>query len=348
MYEDPMMSIKIFKWFIIILSVIFIVFSIGIDVILIKKNPIGLFVNQNVCRAETCAECHPQHYKEWHAGQLSAFTAVREIMEADQAAEFAGPLCWKCHDPFKQGLDEGVTCEFCHGKTGENGCDQADMDFHIATRKKGLKLLKDESWCFQCHSVTQPITGADLQGTVIEWKQSKARQEGLTCQSCHMPLIGEGDEKHHFHGHYYPGRNPLLGRKSVSIEKIAYEDNLINVAVKNHVNSHYFPTGAHTKALFLEIKCFDESNSEPVFQDGYIFLKRFKFKKVLGIQEMPHTVYKDTRIKPEETRNVKFDIDEHLKIKKIVATLRFGFIGDFGEEIEAWTSDYIVEKEAIF
>ena len=68
-------------------------------------------------------------------------------MEAGQASEFAGPLCWKCHDPFKQGLDEGVTCEFCHGKTGETGCDQVDEDLHKKVRKAGLERLRDEKWC---------------------------------------------------------------------------------------------------------------------------------------------------------------------------------------------------------
>ncbi|MCP3876214.1 MAG: hypothetical protein GY699_24110, partial [Desulfobacteraceae bacterium] len=122
---------KFIKWFFLGLGVIIVILSIGINFILIKKNPVGFYANKNVCRAETCAECHPQQYKEWNEGQQSAFVAVREIMEADQAAEFAGPLCWKCHDTFKQGLDEGVTCEFCHGKTGSTGCDQDDEKLHI-------------------------------------------------------------------------------------------------------------------------------------------------------------------------------------------------------------------------
>lgn len=338
---------KVSKWIVIILVGLFIAIQVGIDFLLVKKNPIGFFVNQNVCRAETCAECHPQQYKEWRDGQVAAFTAVRSIMEADQAAEFAGPLCWKCHDPFKQGLDEGVTCEFCHGKTGATGCDQTDMDVHLAVREESLSRLRDETWCFQCHSVTQPITGADLQGTVKEWQNSKARQEGLTCQSCHMPLVGEGDNEHHFHGHYYPGRNPLRDRKSIRIETITVDDGNINVFVKNYLTSHYLPTGAHTKAIFLKVRCYDE-NDELFFEDDYLFLKRFKFKKILGIQEAPHTVFKDTRIKPEEEREISFDFNSQQPIKKVIASLRFGFIGDFGEELEAWTSDTIAIKEVSF
>jgi hypothetical protein len=339
---------KIVKWFLIVVGVIVIVLSVGINFVLVKMNPVGLFVNKDVCRAETCKGCHPQQYKEWHDGQLAAFAAVREIMEAGQAEEFAGPLCWKCHDPFKQGLDEGVTCEFCHGKTGDTGCDQADTDLHKEKRSKNLEYLRNEQWCHQCHTVTQLITGADLQGTVPEWEKSKARKDGLMCQSCHMPLIGEGEDKHHFHGHYYPGRNPLPGRKSVSIEAITMENGQLNVIVKNHVRSHYFPTGAHTKAIFLEVKGFAENTSKPVFEDKILFLKRFQFKKFLGIQDLPYTVYKDTRIKPEEERKITFNIDKSMKINKAIATLRFGFIGDFGEELEAWTSDYVAKKEVVF
>lgn len=339
---------KFLKWFFIGLGGIIILLSLGINFILIKKNPIGFYVNKDVCRAESCSQCHPQQYKEWNEGQLSAFAAVRKIMEANQASEFAGPLCWKCHDPFKQGLDEGVTCEFCHGKSGATGCEQKDEDLHVELRKRNLKRLRDEKWCHQCHTVTQIITGADLQGTIPEWEQSKAKKEGLMCQSCHMPLIGEGDQKHHFHGHYYPGRNPLPGRKSVSIESISIDKGKLNIVVKNHVTSHYFPTGAHTKALFLEVRGFDKNNSQPVFMDKFLFLKRFKFKKFLGIQDLPYTVYKDTRIKPEEERNVTFKINEPTKISKVIATLRYGFLGDLGEELESWTSDYIALKEVSF
>ena len=336
---------KILKWVAISLGSLVVFISFGINFIFIKKNPVCFYVNKDVCRAETCAQCHPQQHKEWREGQLSAFSSVREIMEADQAAEFAGPLCWKCHDPFKQGLDEGVTCEFCHGKSGETGCDQNDKNLHQTERQRRMLLIRDEKWCHQCHSVIQPITGADLQGTVAEWEQSKAKKEGLTCQSCHMPLIGEGDDQHHFHGHYYPGRNPLPGRKSVSIESITFEQGQLHVVVKNNVSSHYFPTGAHTKALFLEVNGFESNNDEPVFMDQFLFLKRFEFKKFLGIQDLPYTVYKDTRIKPEEERTISFPVDASIDLKKFIVTLRGGFIGDFGEEVEAWTSDILVQKE---
>ncbi len=329
------------KWILRSIGLISTILLVLLIVIFVKKNPVGFYVNADVCRAETCRECHPRQYKEWHEGQLAAFAAVRETMEASRAAEFAGPLCWKCHDPFKQGLDEGVTCEFCHGKTA---CDE---DLHDEVYKAGRERLRDEKWCHQCHSVTQPITGADLQGTVVEWEQSKAREDGLKCQDCHMPLIGEGKDKHHFHGHYYPGRNPLPGRKSFSIEAISTENGQINVMVKNHVRSHYFPTGAHTKAIILEVKGFAEDTGTPVFEDKFIFLKRFEFKKFLGIQALPYTVYKDTRLKPEEERIITFNTDKSIKMNKVTATLRCAFMGDLGEDVKYWTSDYIAEKEII-
>jgi hypothetical protein len=340
---------KIAKWTVISLLAVIFILSLGINFLIVKKNPIGFYVNKDVCGAETCGACHPHQYEEWRAGQMAAFAAVREIMEADQAAEFAGPLCWKCHDPYKQGLDEGVTCEFCHGKLGAMGCEcaQEDQEMHKTERQRNLILIRDEKWCHQCHTVIQPITGADLQGTVAEWEASKAKKEGLTCQSCHMPLIGEGDQKHHFHGHYYPGRNPLPHRKSVTLETVSLDQGKLNVVVKNNVTSHYFPSGAHTKALILEVHGYQPDDTEPVFKDRYLFMKRFKFKKFLGIQELPYTVYKDTRIKPEEARTVSFDIENPMDLNKIVVTLRAGFLGDLGEEVEAWTSAVLFQKELV-
>ena len=90
---------------------------------------------------------------------------------------------------------------------------------------------------------------------------------------------------------------------------------------------------------------FESNNDEPVFMDQFLFLKRFEFKKFLGIQDLPYTVYKDTRIKPEEERTISFPVDASIDLKKFIVTLRGGFIGDFGEEVEAWTSDILVQKE---
>jgi hypothetical protein len=34
-------------------------------------------------------------------------------------------------------------------------------------------------------------------------------------------------------------------------------------------------------------------------------------------------------------------------LNKIVVTLRAGFLGDLGEEVEAWTSDILIKKELL-
>jgi len=331
---------KVVKWFLAILGVFLFLIVLIIGIVVIKKNPTGIGVSKGVCLSSNCKECHPQHYKEWQAGQQAAFTAMKEIFLADQAAEFAGPLCWKCHDPYKQGIEEGVTCEYCHGKT------DCKKELHDQVRKASIQRLKDDNFCHKCHSVIQPITKADLQGTVREWEESKARKEGLNCQDCHMPLIGEGEDKHHFHGHYYPGRNPIPGRNSIAIEDVVMENGQIEIFVKNHVSSHYFPTGAHTKAIVLAVTGFDE-NTKPVFEDTYLFIKRFEFKKFLRIQNFPYSVNKDTRLKPEEERKIAFNVDKSVNIKMVKATLRCGFVGDHGFDLEHWTSDYISEKEFV-
>ncbi|MFC2174117.1 hypothetical protein ACFLU6_16085 [Acidobacteriota bacterium] len=209
-------------------------------------------------------------------------------------------------------------------------------------------LLRDDAFCHQCHSLLQPITKADLQGTVSEWQESTARKEGLSCQKCHMPLVGEGDEKHHFHGHYYPGRNPLPGRRSLSIEEIAKNPGFISVTVKNHVPAHYLPTGASFKAVFLEVKGFGETGQDPQFEDTFVFIKRFKFKNPIGLKDVPWTVAMDTRLKPEEERTITFETEKAEFLHRVVATIRCAFVGDFGFDPEWWTSDYIFEKEVVF
>jgi hypothetical protein len=53
-------------------------------------------------------------------------------------------------------------------------------------------------------------------------------------------------------------------------------------------------------------------------------------------------------MKPEEERKISFNLDNSMKISKITATLRCGFVGDHGEKLEHWTSDYIARKEIAF
>ena len=312
-------------------------------VVVITKNPTGIGVGRGVQRAGTCRECHPAQYGEWHEGQVAAFAAMSAPFMKGQAEEFAGFGCWKCHDPFKLGLDEGVTCEYCHGKTG-------DLDAHAGQcrgRREVLEAVRDERFCHRCHSVVHPITKVDFQGTVGEWEASPAAREGITCQGCHMPLVGESEARHHFHGHYYPGRNPLPDRAAVSIEDITLEDGQISVVVKSHMRGHNLPTGGFTHAMVLEVRAVDEGGM-PVLEDEFLFVKRFKFRKVLGIQEFPWKVTMDTRLKPEEERTVTFDLDEPAEVSSVSAGIRFAFIGDFGFEPEFYTSETIARKEVVF
>jgi hypothetical protein len=314
-----------------------------VAVVFITQNPVGIGVGRGVQRAGTCQECHPAQYREWHDGQAAAFAAITAPFMKGQAEEFAGFGCWKCHDPFKLGVDEGVTCEYCHGKTG-------DLDEHAGQcegRAALLDVVRQERFCHRCHSVVHPITKVDFQGTVGEWETSPAGRGGITCQGCHMPLVGEGEAKHHFHGHYYPGRSPLANRPAVSIEDITFENGRVSVVVKNHVRGHYLPTGGFTNAMVLEVKGLDDGGV-PVFEDEFPFAKRFKFRKVLGIQEFPWKVTMDTRLKPEEQRTIEFDVDTPARIMSISASVRCAFLGDKGLVPECYTSEPIASKEVVF
>jgi hypothetical protein len=327
-----------------VVGVVLAVVVVAIVTFFIKVNPTGIGVGRGVQRAGTCRECHPQQYKEWYDGQIAAFAAISAPFMKGQAEEFARWSCWKCHDPFKLGLDEGVTCEYCHGKTG-------DLETHAeqcAGRRARLDVVRGARFCHNCHSVVHPITGTDFQGTVGEWEASEPRRDGVACQDCHMPLVGEGEDRHHFHGHYYPGRNPLPDRIAVSIKHVSLEEGQISVVVKNHVHGHYLPTGAFTKAMVLEVHGFDEGGTTPVYAEESLFVKRFKFRNVLRLQKFPWKVIMDTRLKPGEEREVTFDVDESIEIARVTASIRFAFVGDEGLELKFYTSESIARKEVVF
>ena len=84
--------------------------------------------------AETCAQCHPDHYREWsvspHAyAMLSPVFNAMQMFVADETAGTNGDFCIRCHSPValqreeKPHLsvlvrppvsNEGVTCIVCH------------------------------------------------------------------------------------------------------------------------------------------------------------------------------------------------------------------------------------------
>lgn len=160
---------------------------------------------------ETCAECHPDHYREW-LGSMHAYAAedpVFRAMNARGQRETNGELgdfCVRCHAPAAVALgltedglnlDElpqkhrGVTCWFCHqveavegthnnplllafdGVMRANVVNPLEPPVHGVTRSKhhNRNSLSSSQMCGSCHDIVTP-GGAHIERSYAEWLDS--------------------------------------------------------------------------------------------------------------------------------------------------------------------------------
>lgn len=124
-----------------------------------------------------CKKCHQKssigkQYKVW-AGMKHA--KAFELLKTEEAAAvatklglekkpFEAPECLKCHTTGyglskkhfgeKFDIEQGVTCEACHGP-GEFFAKPADGKLHKEAHGKGY-LVPDEKLCRQCHNEKSP------------------------------------------------------------------------------------------------------------------------------------------------------------------------------------------------
>lgn len=159
----------------------------------------------------TCAECHPDHYREW-LGSMHAYAADDPVfiaMNARGQRETNGALgdfCVRCHAPAavalgltKDGLNlaelpqkhRGVTCWFCHQAEAVEGTHNNPLALafdgimranvpapleppvHGVGRSKlfDRDSLSSAQMCGSCHDIVTP-GGAHIERTYAEWLDS--------------------------------------------------------------------------------------------------------------------------------------------------------------------------------
>lgn len=137
-----------------------------------------------------------------------------------------------------------------------------------------------------------------------------------TCQTCHMPTTDDGITNHAMMGGHM---GKMVARGLVMTIKASKAGAKVNAVVKlQNLLPHAFPTGAPFRNFYVMIDAFDKdgkkvwsnTKSHPMKDDKQaMFMYKLgddnnkpapppKATKVLG----------DTRLKPNETREIKYDI----------------------------------------
>ncbi len=159
--------------------------------------------------AATCAQCHPDHYREWsvsaHAyGMMSPVFNAMHMFTTEQLAGTQGDFCLRCHSPVASQREEpsfssvlvrpevsaeGVTCIVCHRLQSDFGLtsgrptlDEGDI-FEVIKGPTGSDNLKEALANTKLNLVTtESETGVRVHGDIEVFEHLR---ESSLCGSCH-------------------------------------------------------------------------------------------------------------------------------------------------------------------
>ncbi|RME21274.1 MAG: hypothetical protein D6798_18585 [Deltaproteobacteria bacterium] len=277
--------------------------------------------------AAECADCHPDHYAQW-SRSMHAYAMVDPVYQAlvgIRQADLDGTqdqFCTQCHsaigtrggeivpgfsfEDLSPIVMEGITCEACHkvariDRVYNSGhvldpegpirgplTDPEPSSFHNAAGMEYSDIFESAEFCGACHDVVE-ISGLPLERPYEEWTTSPGRDEGQTCQTCHMPessgyAATDTSTVRTLHDHSFVGVDvPLLGgwatpdeveqirarieellatAATVSLslpdQVVAGEQLDVVVDIRNDISAHNLPTGStFLRQVWLEVIATD-------------------------------------------------------------------------------------------
>jgi hypothetical protein len=287
--------------------------------------------------------------------------AAALVGAADKEAVRRG--CVWCHAPtalatgdfeLKQAVTrEAITCDFCH-TVADVDLDQADHPFRLEPGKvkrgpfQYTKLPAHDTeysplhkssplLCAACHEHRNDH-GVAVLSTYSEWKDSPYPARGMLCQECHMPLVpgeaaSEGGTLRRINLHRMVGgsgyaqiRRGLELRIESLLRSSASAD--VQVVVTNARVGHAVPGGLSTKAVVLAVGV-DTGSSELLHRREKVYRRELLGADGQALDSVPdlflrtHSVGKDTRLKPLESRSERFTVPTPEGSKAIVVRLEY-------------------------
>lgn len=219
----------------------------------------------------TCGTCHPQQFADWrttvHAdayspglsGQLVNwesynYQSVRDCLVchaplSEQSAQVPDTADKLVPNPFfdSELQSHGLVCAACHvrgwRRYGPPRRDDGSLALSPAGSPHGgvkrTEYFEDSRFCSGCHQFEFPAPkGKSLQNTYNEWRNSRYAEQGVICQSCHMP-----DRRHLWRGIH----DSTMVASGVTIEWIepgerAGPGGPVSLRLTNTGTGHRFPT----------------------------------------------------------------------------------------------------------
>lgn len=203
--------------------------------------PTGFSALEASLAPQDCGTCHPDQYRAWRGSRHAHAMGPGVLGQLlDPKALEQTRACLDCHAPLAEqaerlneriarggipgasaGLDvQGVVCAACHvrkyvryGPPRRDGSvpapsDQLPHGGWVATR-----AFEESRFCASCHQFGPDgyvLAGKPLENTYAEWRESHYAEQGMTCQSCHMP-----ERRHLWRGIH----DPAMTKQAISVRR---------------------------------------------------------------------------------------------------------------------------------
>jgi len=278
---------------------------------------------------EACGTCHHQQHQDWQttihsaayspglSGQLvnwesDRFGSVRSCLvchapTSEQNAQLPiGDGSYGTNPDYDESLrDQGMICAACHmrawqihGPPRRDGSVSASPEGspHGGVTRTGF--FEESRFCAGCHQFeagSPAPNGKFLENTYAEWSESRYANEGVTCQSCHMP-----DRRHVWRGIH----DPEMTRSGVTIEWVGLAEGTAEAALRitNTGTGHRFPTYV-TPEILVTIRLLDGARQQiPGSGATAEIARRVTYTNAGWVEDS------DTRIPPDSSLLVPFKL----------------------------------------
>ena len=304
--------------------------------------------------SDTCGKCHRDIYRMWRQSAHAEATedpffyqTLEDVRGMDRGRR--EKICLECHAPMAivsgdlelklSSSREGVPCEFCHslvevemtergprhkldiGKIKRGTIAEADSPAHGVAFSA---LHRDSLLCAPCHEYVSE-DGVSILTTYSEWQSSRAAENGMTCQGCHMEVteaqvvdpkvVRKSDAKVNLHempgGHSVQQLLKALDIKVRTERKGGVLD--VRVTVSNDGAGHAVPTGMPGRRIILSVDV--NAGRGVTHEEQRVYGKSFKDGKGKRIDHVGDyfgtgvLLESDTRIGPDEIREEEFSFE---------------------------------------
>ncbi len=224
---------------------------------------------------KSCALCHKKQANQWQSSYHAKAASPGLIGQLHYFDQGNAISCLSCHTPRSEQINDwqdqtlkfqatGIDCASCHLRQHQRyGANEKNTSVHGTVQANAL--FKQSNFCSRCHQFTtgrgSKLAGKFLENTYQEWQQSPWSEQGVSCQSCHMPK-----GSHRFKGIH----DADMTRRAFKIEAVR-EATGFSLLLKNQFAGHALPTYA-TPRIVVTLESSDKQDKKTYIIQRQLFL----------------------------------------------------------------------------